>query len=347
MRPATMYTALRALPALALAGCDLSADFLFSGNIEGVEDVLAIEGDDGTPFITPAAITQYSDIAANARFAEIATSRTAQLGGASLEFLGTGGPICVWVDPELAYWNQAIGDASGEGERQYTYPDNVFDDGDIDLTGGLSVFYTGTPGEVMGDFVVFYEDSLGNEVPVPLVECLPPGDPTNPATVFAAGRASSEYCDIPATRLGAAYTIAMTAWAVPLDDDRLSFGFLVAEGSCQDLVDLTKAALFDGGLQGQPNDTQMAECVITGESLRPEDPGPHIGRPDDLVWEGSIDFEHAFCGATVNDADPLDRFCRSEADDVLDAGERCDWRAAEDTRCYCGDPLDTPEAGGL
>ena len=47
--------------------------------------------------------------------------------------------------------------------EQYLYPDNVFDDGDLDLFAGFSVYYSGSPGVEIGNFQILFEDALGNQ----------------------------------------------------------------------------------------------------------------------------------------------------------------------------------------
>ncbi len=323
-----------------VSGCDYSADFLFTGQIDGVDDVLVIQAEDDQ-YLTPVTIQNYADIAENTIFAEVSQSTTATLGGATLEFLGTGGPVCAFVDPETIFWSAAIAPSPSELGRQYAYPDNPFDDGDIDLAGGLSVFYTGSPDELMGDFVVFYEDELGNDVPIELVECVTPRSDLLEAD-GQAGKGYPEYCTFGSTQEGVAYTVALTAWSVPLDDDRLSFGVLLANGTCSDLIGVA-SALDQAALNS--NETQLRECVITGESLRPEDAGPHYGRPDDLVWERSIEAEEAFC--RLQGAPRLDNFCTDEADAKAEDDLKCDWESAgdDDSRCYCGDLNDLPNPG--
>jgi hypothetical protein len=326
-----------------VSGCDYSADFLFVGQIDGVDDVLVIRPDD-SQYITPADIQTYDDIAENAIFAEVSQSTTATLGGATLEFIGTGGPVCAFVDPETVFWSAAVAPNPSELGRQYSYPDNPFDDGDIDISGGLSVFYTGSPDEQMGDFVVFYEDELGNDVPIELVECVTPRSELLDAD-GQAGKGYPEYCTFSTTQEGVAYTVAMTAWSVPLDDDRLSFGVVLANGTCADLISVASRSLEQATVNS--NAAQLRECVVTGESLRPEDAGPHFGRPDDLVWEGSLDLEAAFC--RIQGEPRLDNFCASEADDRAADDEKCDWEAAgaegDGVRCFCGDPNDLPNPG--
>lgn len=331
------------MPLLLLAGCDYSAEFLFTGQIEGVEDVLVIPNQDGERYHVPANITSHDDIAANAIFAEVSQSTAAALGGATLEFVGTGDSVCVWVDPELAFWSTAVAPSPTELGRQYSYPDNPFDDGDIDLAGGLSVFYTGSPGEAMGDFVVYYEDELGNEVPVELVECAPSNSAVVSSAYGGAGKAYPENCTFANTQPGVAYTVALTAWSIPLDDDRLSFGVLLANGPCSNLESIT-AGEFEQARQNA-NAAQLRECVILGEALKPEDAGPHYGRPNEQVWEGSMEFEKAFC--RLEGYDRLDLWCESEASAKAEIDVKCDWQAAADadSRCYCGDLNDLPNPG--
>lgn len=333
----------RSLVLLALLpGCDYSADFLFTGPIDGVDDVLVIPAEDGEQYLTPVPITSMADVRANTIYTEVSQSTTARLGGATLEFLGTGDSVCVYVDPEAVFWSAAVSPSPSDLGRQYSYPDNPFDDGDIDLSGGLSVFYTGSPDELMGDFVVFYEDELGNEVPIGLEECVGATGGLLDADT-SAGKGSAEFCTFSNTQVGVAYTVALTAWSVPLDDDRLSFGVLLAEGPCTDILALA-ANEFQQAVVNS-NETQLRECIIPGESLRPEDAGPHYGFPEGLTWDRFEDVEAAYC--RFQNAPRLDSFCLDEASSKADDDLRCSWDVVEsdDDRCYCGDINDLPNPG--
>jgi hypothetical protein len=351
------------VPVLGLvAGCDYSAEFLFAGAVEGVPGVQVILTEDGDRLHEPAIITNYEAIEANAIYFEVAPTGTAELGGATLEFVGTGGPVCVWVDPESASWNQAFEENSTPFSRQFALPDNHFDDGDVDLTGGRSVFYTGTPGEKMGDFVINYEDELGNEVAVNFVECAASIGRQDVDPNMTSGKGLPEYCYMPTTAMGVSYTIALTTFSTPFDDDRLSVGLLLANGDCASLQAYNAAEHQFNSLGAQP---QQDECLLRGESLRPVDPGPYYGKESiaDLTYEDFELFELSYC--RVQGELRLDDFCALE-----DAGLRgyteeeidelsneelleisAEWQCQrdevidDDRRCYCGDPRNTPQGG--
>ena len=324
-----------------LTACNHNGDFFFPE--VDVPDVYILTAKDGGD-IVPVDIESLDDIRESTIYAELGPPRTTGYGGVTFDITGNGGDICVWVDPEIAFWNEAIAARPGDLERKYAYPDNVFDDGDIDLLAGLSVYYTGSPGEVIGDFVVQYEDSLGNIVPVSLAACPnrfgAVGDPA------VGGRGSPDYCTLPATESGVSYTILLRTWSTPLDDDRLGFGLLVANGDCEDIKDIAS--------DPEPNSVERDECLIEGEAIRPEGKayGPYYGfdavRPH--VWDHSLDFEETFCIPP----DPENRdsrmlaFCEKEVERMDDEGRTCEREVIDDpkNRCFCGDPTKSPTPGG-
>jgi len=347
---------------VGLSACDYSGDFLFAGAIEGVPGVAVIPNADGERLHTPAVITNYAAIQENTIYLELAPTGTSELGGATFEFLGTGGRVCVWVDPETAHWAQAIELNTTPFAKQFIYPDNFYDDGDIDITGGRSVFYTGSPGQRMGDFVLDYEDDLGNEVPISFVECSPNIGRLGYLENAHAGKGAAESCEMATTELGVSYTIALQTWSTPLDDDRVGVGLLLAQGGCDDLISYADAEL---GFNTLSVEGQQSECVIMGESVKPLDPGPHYGHDAvaDLTWDGAEDFEQSFC--RVQGVPRLDDYCLRELGglrgyddeeiDALDAEElrdlaedwTCEWDEVldEGNRCFCGDPDNTPQQG--
>jgi hypothetical protein len=321
---------------LSLGGCDYTGDFLFA-EVTPVDDIWILTAEDGG-FLVPADIGSVEDIAANTIYAEVGAPQTTANGGITADFVGTGGPVCIWLDPEVVYWNQAVAERLDEDDRRWSFPDNIYDDGDIELFAGLSVYYTGSPGETIGDFVVAYEDSLGNEVPISLAACPNTvglfGDPA------AGGRGSPEFCTIQATDPGIGYTILLQTFSTPRDDSRLSFGLLLANGSCNDLRDLVGSSTEVGD-----------ECLIQGEAIMPTaDQIETYYSFDELnesgrIWSGSIDFEAAFCDPEGR----LDQFCEQELLDKEAEGELCEIRNSpdENNRCYCGDLNDTPAGGAL
>lgn len=317
--------------AALVGGCDYTGDWLFAGAVPGIPGIYVLEGAGGGP-IVPVNINTRAQVDQNAIYAEIGPTGTAAIGGATFTFIGTGGDVCVWVDPEFVFWNQSVSVA--RPTRRWSYPDNVFDDGDLDLFVGLSVYYTGTPGEVIGNFQVRYEDSLGNDVPISLVECIIPGA-LYPDGAHA-GRGTPEYCTVSGTREGVSYTALLETWSTPLDDDRLGYGVLVANGTCNALM---------LSLGVEPN-SQEEECVIRGEAIMPTEDsyGPYYGYDANRVWPRAIEHETAYC-----DGSNMRLACLAEAERMLEEGRMCEWTEITDAanRCFCGDPTDTPAPGGL
>lgn len=302
-----------ALVLLALGGCDYRGEWLFANTTEipPVIDLGEIE---------PIDVNSRDDVVGAAIYGELGASGTAEQGGATFSFRGTGGSVCVWVDPELVAWNQAV--ALTGANVEYSYPDNYFDDGDIDLFGGLTVYYNGSPGERVGDFAIRYDDSLGNEIAVQFNECtildrdsLPGGH---------SGRSTVEYCTLRATQPDVGYTVLLQTFTTPLDDDRLAYGLLLMNGDCDTLKEQVFVDL------GTP---QAEECLILGEAL---DPSTTVVNDDGTIdygdpYPGSEDFERSFCG--IGDT-PLPDFCALEAEQK-DCG-------TEGVRCFCGDPASSP-----
>jgi hypothetical protein len=309
-----MIRARSALLLLPLAACDYSGDWLFShpSEVPGVLDLgELIPVDLDTVDAQDAAI-----------YGEVGATGSAESGGVTFSFLGTGDQVCLWVDPELASWTQSI--ALLGREPDFEYPDNFFDDGDLDLFAGFSVYYTGSPGERIGDFALQYEDSLGNPVDISLNECTIGSYQTD--TNGHAGRGVPEHCTLSATQPGVSYTVLMEAFSTPLDDDRLGFGLILSQGSCNEL---------SGGIASIPD-----ECVILGEAndiastVISEDGKVTVGEP----LAGSEEFERSFCHSI--DAEypatlGLPEYCIEEA-----AAKNC-----AEVPCYCGDPSLSPTAG--
>lgn len=319
-----------------LAGCDLDQSVFYQAAIEDVPGVVDLG------FITPVDLTTVTDLAEEVIYGEVGPTGTTRPGGVTFNFTGTGGSVCVFVDPELVSWNQSVSEA--EPIRNFSYPDNIYDDGDLDLYGGLSVYYTGTPGQVIGDFEVPYRDDLGNVFVQDLFECI--------GTVAGGrgGRGIAEACYVPNTVPGVSYTIVLQTFSVPIDDNRLGYGLLLTQGDCSALNDAVGSAI---------EEQYARECVIRGESIRPGQgqgaraaaaglPSPSwIGFSEVAPWEESLRFENAFCNETLRG------YCTDEANVVDIQGDVCSWEVApEDVigparRCYCGDPDDTPTGGGF
>ncbi len=328
---------------LSLASCDYDPNWLFAAQYDEAPALYELFAEDGEGPLVPVDINNREDADRNTIYAEVGASATAAAGGVTFNFMGTGGDVCVLVDPESATWTEAISPRLDEDSRPWSYPDNLFDDGDLDIYGGLSVYYTGSADEI-GDFRVRYEDPLGNPVEVSLSVC----DNTSLFEVANAhaGRGTAESCTLNETSLGVEYTVVLETWSTPLDDDRLSFGLLLANGDCGALQ----------GTLGGTDEGHSLECMITGEALRPEGRGPWYGRNavNDLIWgpavQGAPDFlrfEEEYC------EDPsggrMDLLCEDEADAVLAAGSTCDWfgEGTGDVHCFCGDTSWSPEPGAI
>ena len=329
----------------ALGGCDYSGDFLFAGAIDGMDAIYHINAEDGGDFLLPNEIVNRDEIPDLAIYGEVSPTGSSLKGGITFYFEGNGRDVCVWVDPETAFYNQVISPTqSPPNVQQFQYPNNPFDDGDLDLFIGKSVYYTGSPGDVIGDFVVAYTDSLGNEVPIELSECnqIGYGGAENAHT----GRGQPEYCDIRNTELGISYTVLMHTFATPLDDDRLGYGLFLYDGSCADLRTV-------GGL-GQHNGGD--ECLLIGDTIKATEPdgkgeidyGPWYGYQEDRAWPGSEAFEITFCNAWIGAAD-MTEYCEDEIQAKFEAGTTCEWEEVTNdaNRCYCGDIRDTPTGGAL
>src|SRR5690606_34956545 len=229
-------------------------------------------------------ITSAADAAAAAVYGQVAASGDARESGVTYTFEGTGSNVCVWVDPEFVTWNQSV--ATRGRVARWGYPDNLKDDGDLDLEVGLSIYYNGSPEEEIGDFAIRYDDALGNPVEIELNVCVIP-------TLISssnghAGRGAVEYCTIFNTQPDESYTVKKSAWSVPTDDDRLGFGVLLADGTCTNLRDTL----------GVSNDTALMECVIPGEAIdyvAADGEGPWVGADNVPSVEGSREHEQAYC----------------------------------------------------
>lgn len=361
--------AIPALLALHLASCTSDPTFAFPNAIEGVPGVQQLGTI--TPLLPsrhpsqddPSVMEDYfleTTLAANVIYGELGPTGTSELPGLTFEVLGTGTELCFWIDPELLFWNQSV--SVGNPEPLYLEPDNIFDDGDLDVRAGQSVFYTGTPGVSIGTFEVRYTDPLGNTVPVNFVEC-----------ISQIGRGSPEACTIPNSLPGVRYTVVLEGWSTPIDDDRLGYGLIVAASSCNNVAagkgtNENLAQPIDLGVP--PNlEIPRDECVIVGEAVQAGFEAGPVARTAGLTgpswvgsevptWEGSVDFERVFCAEQTFDVDDgtrsslLAQFCQEERQRVFDAGLQCSWAVPPGTeentvRCYCGNPDDTPNGGAF
>lgn len=238
-------------------------------------------------------------------FVAIGPPPDGQVGGATATFIGTGGNVCVMVDPEAVYWAQSISPL--EPQEGFLIPDNYRDDGDVDLFGSLSANYTGSPGLELGAFASIYEDPLGNQILISTNECRQVdyyGDP-----VGHSGRATLEYCTIDTSlHPGKEYTVVLETFSIPFDDELLTYGFVVVEGAC------TATGGAGGGADVATVLGGLDECTIGGEARLPvTDGGGNVQRGADglPVLEPRPGFdalEQAFC------ANELADFCTNNPD---------------------------------
>ncbi len=204
------------------------------------------------------------DVEAYVNYEQVGAPIPGEKGGVTFTFRGTGDDVCVFVDPESVFWNQSV--AAAGTNSVYEYPDNTQDDGDLDIYAGLSATYTGSPGVELGDFIGQYTDSLGNVTDIEYNLCQHVG--ADGDSFVHAGKGAPEWCDIDtAEREGIEYTVLLRTFSLPIDDDVLSFGVSVFDGSCENLT----------------------ECTIPGESRS-------IDADDDGAREGNFRaLENAFC----------------------------------------------------
>ena len=204
-------------------------------------------------------------------------------GGATFTFRGTGEEVCVITDPETVFWNTAVAEINPNDN--YSYADLEEDDGDIDLFGGLSSYYSGSPGVELGSFQGQYTDSLGNIVEIEYGECFQYGAQTGMNNAHA-GRASVEYCTINTeNREGKLYTVVLESFSIPLDDGALGFAAAVVEGSCSDYV-LNECTLYGEGLAV----TRDADGVAISEEN---------GRVDSSPRSCTVQLERAACDGSL------------------------------------------------
>ena len=149
-------------------------------------------------------------------------------GGATLQFEATGGHVCLVMDPEAVYWSRPL--AIDAGGRAYKYTDRYEDDGDLDMSAGLTAYYTGSPGVEMGGFEAVYSDTQGVDHVLEFNECEQAGAQSESVH---SGRGTAEHCDInTANHPGVKYTVVLDTFALPHDDSILNFGVAVFGTTC-------------------------------------------------------------------------------------------------------------------
>ena len=185
-----------------------------------------------------------------------------QYSGASFTIIGTGERVCVIVDPQSVWRDDLLIDGTQNEATNPFMDDFPHDDGDLDLLAGLSAYYTGTPGEEIGDFFGSFPDSNGVDRAIDLNECLQRD--SHGQVGGTAGRASPEFCSFD-TQEGTPYRIVLQVFSVPIDDDELKYALEVRTGDCP---------------------TQIDECTLRGDFDE---------RPENTLPEGFPDIESMYC----------------------------------------------------
>jgi hypothetical protein len=184
------------------------------------------------------------------------------ISGSTVSFLGTGGRVCVIVDPQSVWRDdRQLGESGTDVPNPYM-SDFPYDDGDIDILAGIAAYYTGTPGVEMGDFFGSVTDDNGVDRAVDFNLCLM--QDYFGVVGGTAGRATPEWCSFE-TILDVEYRVALPVFAVPEDDDRLKYALQLRGGECPGTVD---------------------ECTLRGDY----DPEPEAALPG-----GFEDVEALYC----------------------------------------------------
>jgi hypothetical protein len=223
-----MRSLLLLFASLALVGCDLDAQPLLQNydgeTVQGAdvvdldvgEDPPEMDGDTFSGFLGPSDIGQGDH------------------SGSTATFTGTGGRVCLIIDPQSVWRDDKWIDESGSEQNNPFMYDYPYDDGDLDLQAGLAAYYTGSPGERMGDFINSFPDDNGVDRRVDLNTCLL--EDRWGIVGSAAGRGTPEWCSFE-TVADTQYRIAITVFSVPTNDNSLKYAFEIRDGDCPVQVD--------------------------------------------------------------------------------------------------------------
>lgn len=219
-------------------------------------DVEEWKSGDRDPAAFPGSIT-YAEVGAD--------ENPGNITGATAHFRGTGGNVCLVVDPEAVYWARSL---ATTGAGRYEYDDDYTDDGDIDMDAGLTAFYTGSPGVEMGDFKSAYTDEVGVDHEIEFNACIQTG--YGGSEDVHAGRATTEQCVVSTDQqAGTEFTIALRTFSLPLNDSKLGFAigvFDVGDAKCDGVFENGADAecLFlnegTGGTEGDRTGIESAYC---------------------------------------------------------------------------------------
>jgi hypothetical protein len=222
-------TAVATLIALA-AGCNLDTKALLqnfdaeTGDFVGV-DVRDLDLNETPPSIdggTYVGTLGPSDIGAG------------EYSGATFTVTGNGERICIIVDPQSVWRDDLQTDSTGAEIANPYMEDFPHDDGDLDMLAGLASYYTGTPGEVIGDFLGNFPDSNDVERAIDLNLCLQ--EDYHGQVGGTAGRSTPEACSFE-TLDGVAYRVVLQVFSVPIDDNELKYALEVRSGDCPVTID--------------------------------------------------------------------------------------------------------------
>jgi len=222
----------RLLPLVLLAACDRSGTYL----VPVQTDIPPVVELGELYVITPDEWDDQGTRESLVTYAEVGAPEPGARGGATFTFLGVDDEVCVVMDPEAVFWNESV--AYQGGVESYTWSDNYLDDGDLDMSIGLSANYTGSPGIALCDFDGQYTDSLGHTAIIEYDLCEMVGYYSQ--TPAHAGRATVESCEIDTSgRAGIEYTVVLRTFSLPMDDSILGFGVAVYQGSCENIDECT------------------------------------------------------------------------------------------------------------
>lgn len=206
--------------------------------------------------------------------------------------------VCVVVDSETLFWNHAISPDPADRPWILSYPDEQQDDGDLDLFGGMTSYYTGSPGIELGDFRGFYTDSLGRQIEIEFDECFREALAGDGFEAHA-GRGAVDYCELDVEgRNGIEFTMLLDTFSVPLNDGALSFGAMVFNGPCA-----TTTIDTDLGRDLTPN-----ECMLPAESLAP-DKGSMSPKVCVEAFEQAACASELFYASEPDSIPPMQEFC--------------------------------------
>jgi len=272
-----MQSTLSLLLILGLVGCD-SSGFEFRPKNTGVPAVVDLgEFPVVSPDEVPGDGITAGVLDGMVHYGELGAPDPGVTGGATFTFAGTGGPVCVVLDPEAVYWTK-LESPQADRTSGFAYDDNVQDDADVDLQAGLSAYYTGSPGVEIGDFEAIYTDQMGQDHEIVFNECLQTGYSNTPNV--HGGRGTVEYCEIDTDqRGGVAFTVVVKTFMVPIDDSIANYAVGVFDGPCQALA--------------------PEECFFRDEYT--------LGESSDYFSE----LEDAFCG----NARKLNNYCEDHLED--------------------------------